>query len=85
MKKTYQKNIPPFHARLPSSPLAEASKITMVQQSRQKWQCKPVCKLYAKPTTNTTGRKCRNFSLVKVLVNDYGMSIDEAMKKAAEL
>lgn len=85
MKKTYLKNTPPIHACLPRSPLEDGRKIVAVQQSRSKWQCKPVCKLYVRPQHNTTGRKCKNFLIVRRLVNDYGMSLDEAMKKAAEL
>lgn len=85
MKRKYLKNTPPIHASLPCSPLQDGKKIVAVQQSRQKWQCKPVCKLYVRPVSNSSGRKCRNFLIVKQLVNEYGMSVDEAMKQASEM
>lgn len=85
MKKTYLKNTPPMHACLPRSPLEDGRKLVQVQQNRSKWQCKPVCKLYVRPTYNSTGRKCKNFLIVRRLVNEYGMSLEEAMQKASEL
>lgn len=86
MKTTkYLKRVSPIHACLPRQPLMDGSELVAIQQHRQRWQCRPVCKLYVKPSSNTTGRKCRNFSLVKVLVNEHGMSIEEAIEYAKNL
>jgi len=85
MRKKYLLNTPPLHACLPRSPLEDGRKIVAVQQNRSKWQCKPVCKLYVKPAYNSTGRKCSNFFIVKNLVNERGMTIDEAIEYAKTL
>lgn len=85
MRKKYLLSTPPLHARLPRSPLEDERKIVAVQQNRSKWQCKPVCKMYVKPAYNSTGRKCSNFFIVKNLVNERGMTIDEAIAYAKTL
>lgn len=82
-KKTYLKNTPPIHACLPRSPLTDGRNIVAVQQNRQKWQCKPVCKLYVR---EAYGKRCRTYNkhYINARMKD-GLTFEEALKEYQNL
>lgn len=83
MKKKYLTKVAPIHACLPRSPLEDGRKIVAVQQSRSKWQCKPVCKLYVRPQA---GGQCCIYN--KYYINarmKEGLSFEEALAEYQSL
>lgn len=83
MKKRYLTKVAPIHACLPRSPLEDGRKIVAVQQSRSKWQCKPVCKLYVRPQA---GGQCCIYN--KYYINarmKEGLTFEEALAEYQNL